>query len=252
MTGPAARRWRGLLEGRALPAEIRAAGDPYGHDPARFAPPAEPVDTPSRAAALELLGAGGSVLDVGCGAGAASLALLPAAREITGLDTSAEMLAAFAAECASRGVPHGEVSGSWPEAADAAGSADVVVCHHVGYNTAELAPFGLALHAAARGGVVVEFTAEHPTAWMDPLWLRFWELSRPEPATADDALAVLREAGLDPSVARWERPARNTDTSQEAVLACRRLCLPADRVSEVAAAVAELGPRPRRCVTLWW
>lgn len=253
--GPAARRWRELLTARALPSQILAAAkqDPYRHTPDRFKAPAEPDPTPSRTAALDLLGPdGGSVLDVGCGGGAASLALMPALRHVTGVDSAPEMLAAFGAECAARGVAHREIPGSWPAVAVAAGSADVVVCHHVGYNTAELTPFGLALHAAAGRGVVVELTAEHPTAWMDPLWWQFWELPRPEPATADDALAVFRESGLGPDVRRWERPARDPYPGREAELTCRRLCLPADRVDEVAAVLAELPPRPRRCVTIRW
>lgn len=254
-SGPAAGRWRELLTARALPPEIRAAAqqDPYRHTPDRFKAPAQPDSTPSREAALDLLGPdGGSVLDVGCGGGAASLALLPVVQHVTGVDSAPEMLAAFGAECAERGLAHREVPGVWPAVAVAAGSADAVVCHHVGYNTAELAPFGFALHAAAGRGVVVELTAEHPTAWMDPLWWKFWELPRPEPATAADALAVFRESGLDPAVRYWERPARDPDPVREAELACRRLCLPADRVDEVAAALAELPPRPRRCVSMWW
>ncbi|MGB8995345.1 MAG: hypothetical protein WCC65_08555, partial [Pseudonocardiaceae bacterium] len=65
LTSSAAERWRGLLEARAIPAEIRAAAqnDPSRHDPARFIPAATPEDTPSRRAALRLLGPdGGTVL----------------------------------------------------------------------------------------------------------------------------------------------------------------------------------------------
>ncbi|MGH3426544.1 MAG: hypothetical protein ACRDQZ_03050, partial [Mycobacteriales bacterium] len=82
----AASRWRGLLEARAIPAEIRAAAvqDPSRHDPARFVPSATPEDTPSRRAAMGLLGpAGGTVLDVGCGGGAAGLALVPQVTHLT-------------------------------------------------------------------------------------------------------------------------------------------------------------------------
>ncbi|MFZ0120846.1 MAG: hypothetical protein WAL99_15680, partial [Pseudonocardiaceae bacterium] len=78
--GAAAARWRELLQNRAIPPEIRAAApkDPSRHDPARFVPPDTPEDTPSRRAALQLLlPDGGTVLDVGCGAGAAGLALVP-------------------------------------------------------------------------------------------------------------------------------------------------------------------------------
>ncbi|MGH3978855.1 MAG: class I SAM-dependent methyltransferase [Pseudonocardiaceae bacterium] len=251
--GTAAQRWRELLEARAIPAEIRAAapGDPYRHEPRRFAAPGQPVDTPSRRAGLALLGEDGTVLDVGCGAGAASLALLPAGRHLTGVDHAPDMLEAFDAECGRRRVAHRTVHGAWPQVAGEAGGADVVVCHHVGYNTPELAPFAAALSAAARRGGVIELTAEHPTAWLDPLWRRFHDLHRPPAATYHDALAVLHEMGVRPEVQHWDRPPRD-DARAQAVLACRRLCLAPERVDEVAAAIAELPPRRGGIVTLSW
>lgn len=251
--GSASARWRELLAGRAIPPEIRAAapGSPYRHDPKRFAAPEQPPDTPSRRAGMALLDGGGTVLDVGCGAGAGALALLPAATHLTGNDHSDDMLAAFAAECERRGVDYRTVHGPWPDVAGEVGEADVVVCHHVGYNTAELAPFVAALDSAARRGGVIELTAEHPTAWLDPLWERFHGLRRPPAATYRDALAVLHEVGLHPQVAHWDRPPRD-DTRAQAELATRRLCLAPDRVDEVAAAIAELPPRRGGIVTMSW
>jgi SAM-dependent methyltransferase len=255
LTGPAALRWRELLEARAIPAEIRAAApkDPSWHDPARFVPPATPPDTPSRRAALELLGpGGGTVLDVGCGAGAAGLALVPKVAHLTGVDHAEEMLRAFERACTERGVAHRSVHGRWPQVAAEAGVADVVVCHHVGYNTPELGPFATALSAAARRGVVIELHAVHPGAWLDPLWERFHGLRRPPPATADDVLAVLAEVGIRPSVQRWSRPAQPRHPDAEIEFSLRRLCLPAQRRDEVAEAVAQLGPRQRDLVTISW
>lgn len=246
-------RWRELLEGRAIPPQIREAAPdgPYRHEPQRFAAPEQPPDTPSRRAGLALLGDGGTVLDVGCGAGAAALALLPTATHVTGNDHADDMLAAFAAECDRRGVACRTVRGPWPETAGEVGKADAVVCHHVGYNTAELGPFVAALDAAAHRGVVIELTAEHPTAWLDPLWERFHSLRRPPAAAYHDALAVLHEVGLQPEVQHWDRPPRD-DARAQAALACRRLCLAPDRVDEVAAAIADLPPRRGGIVTLSW
>ncbi|MBV8542661.1 MAG: methyltransferase domain-containing protein [Pseudonocardiales bacterium] len=255
LTSPAAARWRGLLAARAIPAEIRAAAaqDPSRHDPARFVPPATPRETPSRRAALWLLGpAGGTVLDVGCGGGAAGLALVPEVTQLTGLDPSADMLRVFERACTERGVPHRSVLGSWPDAAPEAGVADVVVCHHVGYNTLDLGPFVAALGAAARRGVVVELHAVHPGAWLDPLWAHFHGLRRPPPATADDVLAVVAELGIRPEVQRWTRPAAPRHPEAEVEFSLRRLCLPAERRDEVAEAVARLGPRHRDLVTIVW
>ncbi len=61
-------------------------------------------------------------------------------------------------------------------------------------------------------------------AWLDPLWVRFHGLHRPPSATADDAVAVLRELGVAPDVRRWERTSR---PRQDPDWVTRRLCLPA-------------------------
>lgn len=251
MSGSAARRWAELQEGRGIPPEILARADtsPWLHDSTDFTAPAEPDDTPSRDAALALLGTVGTVLDVGCGGGAAAYALSERASHLTGIDQQQDMLDAFAADAAARGVPHRTVLGRWPDVAPTAGTADVVVCHHVLHNVVDLPPFLRALTAAARRGVVVEMLAQHPMAWLDALWVRFHDLHRPRPATPDDAVAVLRELGVEPAVARWERlsPPR-----QDPAWVTRRLCLPADRVDEVAVALDALPARPRHAATLTW
>ncbi|MGH3548146.1 MAG: methyltransferase domain-containing protein [Pseudonocardiaceae bacterium] len=251
----AAARWRELLQARAIPVEIRAAApkDPSRHDPARFIPPANPEDTPSHRAALRLLGTdGGTVLDVGCGAGAAGLALVPKVSHLTGVDHAEDMLRAFEQACEQRGLAHRSVHGPWPQTAAQAGVADVVVSHHVGYNTLDLGPFVTALGAAARRGVVVELHAVHPGAWLDPLWAQFHGLHRPPPATANDVLAVFADLGIRPEVQRWSRPAQPRNPESELDFSLRRLCLPVERGADVAEAVARLGPRHRDLVTISW
>jgi SAM-dependent methyltransferase len=250
MTGAAA-RWAELQSVRGIPPGILATAptNPWVHDTRDFAAPAVPVDTPSRAAALALLGAGGSVLDVGCGGGDAALALVGTATHLTGCDQQQDMLEVFAADAAARGVPHRTVLGRWPDVAAEAGVADVVVSHHVLHNVVDLPPFLTALTAAARRGVVVEMLEQHPMAWLDPLWVRFHGLHRPPPAGTDDAVAVLRELGVEPDVTRWERVA---PPRQDAAWVTRRLCLPPEREPEVDAAMDEIAPRPRWAATLTW
>lgn len=243
-----------MQEARGIPPEILAqvSVSPWKHDPKHFTAPAEPHDTPSRDAALALLetrGSNGTVLDVGCGGGSASLAVAERAKLLVGVDHNPGMLEVFAADCAARGLECRTVLGEWPEVAPDAGTADAVLCHHVGYNTVDFPPFLRALTEAARRGVVMELTGQHPMAWLDPLWVRFHGLHRPAPATADDAVAVLVEMGISPTVTRWERPAR---LPEDPVWVARRLCLPPERVGEVAAALAEIPPRPRGTVTLAW
>jgi SAM-dependent methyltransferase len=249
--GGAAQRWAELQEGRAVPPEIlaQAPASPWVHDPQDFTAPDVPYDSPSRDAGLAFLGDAGSVLDVGCGGGDAAFALVGPLTEAIGADQQQDMLDVFAAGALARGVALRTVLGRWPDVAPDAGHADVVTCHHVLHNVVDLPPFVAALTAAARRGVVVEMLTEHPMAWLDPLWVRFHGLHRPPPATTKDAVAVLRELGVEPEVTCWDRARR---TPHDPAWVARRLCLPDTLVDEVAAALAEIPPRTRTATTLVW
>jgi SAM-dependent methyltransferase len=253
--------WDTSLKDLAIPPEILAAApvSPYEFGVGlfdRLADEAMRKDTPSRRRAREALPeTGATVLDVGCGGGAASLSLAPRLGKAIGVDQQENMLAAFAARAERLGVAHEEVQGRWPDVADEAPQADVVVCHHVLYNVAALAPFVQALTAHARSRVVVEVTGEHPLAWLRPLWQRFWDFDRPTGPTADDALAALRAVGLDAAMERFAEPSPWQDFGDELVtLARTRLCLPPNRDPEIQAALHDLGlPQEQRTlVTLWW
>jgi SAM-dependent methyltransferase len=261
-----ARRWREDLDSWAIPPEILAAAPetPWGCPPGLFARSAEEAlaargaltepkqATPSQRRALEALPEGGSVLDVGAGGGAASLPLCPPAAAVTAVDQSAEMLAAFADLADREGIDHRQVEGLWPDVADQVGPADVVVCHHVLYNVGDLVPFVAALTDHARRGVVVEITAEHPQASLNPLWEHFHGIARPTRPTAEDAATVLRDLGLEVDVEPWEAPPRWHDGHRDQLVPFfrRRLCLPAERDREVAAMLPPF--RPGTHVTLWW
>ena len=260
-------RWREELEGWAIPEEIlaRAPEDPWAFPAELFASKADapPDDTPSRLRAVEALPEGGSVLDVGCGAGAASLALVPPARRVIGVDPLGQMLAEFEQRARRAGVSYRTVEGRWPEIAPVE-PADVVVCHHVLYNVPNLERFVSQLTAHARRRVVVELTDEHPVAWTGYLWRRFHAVGRPEGPTAKDCEAALRELGIHPTVEAFDEPgvAWGFRRREDAVaLVRRRLCLPASRDPEVEEAIGDrLVERQglwrvgssRRLVTLWW
>jgi hypothetical protein len=140
----------------------------------------------------------------------------------------------------------------------------VVVCHHVLYNVADLAPFAAALTGHARRRVVVELTDRHPLVGLAPLWRRFHGLERPSGPTAGDAAAALEALGLDPERQDWESGDRLGFERFEELVAFtrRRLCLPAGRDAEVAEALLEAGTRqvggvwvgagPRLVSTLSW
>jgi SAM-dependent methyltransferase len=263
-----ARAWTEALAAWAIPEEILSSApeSPWTFPVELFASRADQsrdAVTPSVTAALEALPSGGIVLDVGCGAGAASLPLASTASKLVGMDTSPDMLTAFGDRAADLGVAFEAIEGRWPDDADRAPVADVVVCNHVAYNAPDLAAFATALTDHARHRVVLELTAHHPQSSLNPLWLRFHGLERPTRPTADDAVAVLRHEGFDPERRDWEAPAAGGFVERASLVAWirRRLCLPADRDPEVEEAIAPgivqgpdgtYGFEARDLVTLWW
>ena len=255
---PRAAAWRDDLASWAIPDDIRAQAptDPWIHPVAQFLAPEGAIpDSPAHVLARAALPEGGSVLDVGCGGGRAALALVPPAARLIGVDHQEGMLEAFAAAATARGVASETILGDWPEAAARTPVADVVVCHHVAYNVWELPDFVRALDAHARHRVVLELPVRHPLSWMNPLWKQFWDLDRPTAPTADDALAVIREAGFDARLEEYDDVTERIplDPRAQAESACIRLCLPVDRADEVASAVqrADAG-LPRRLAAIWW
>lgn len=280
MTGPdqanqavLLRDWADDLASWAIPEDIMAATteSPWVLPGQVFARRADQLSAapsgPSFERAWAALDPPGSVLDIGTGAGAACLPLLPRTTTLTAVDADKRMLELLAERTAARGLTAERVrlvGGRWPGVAPEVPAADVVTCHHVLYNAADLGPFVTALTEHARRLVVAEVAWTHPLTSLNELWLRFHGLRRPDRPTGDDLLAILAAMGLRTGHARWSRPggpdyasfAELTDVTR------RRLCLPPDRSGEVAAALTELGVDPehpqdlgssgRDVLTVWW
>jgi SAM-dependent methyltransferase len=268
-------RWGQELARWGIPQEIidAAPESPWGFPPELFRRRAQAaVDralSPSHLRSLEALPQGGSLLDVGCGGGAASLPLAAASPRVLGLivgvDSSQAMLDELAQAAARAGVEVQTVLGTWPDVAPEVPVADVVACHHVLYNVGDLEPFVRALHGHARRRVVVELTATHPLSAMNDLWRAFHGLERPTRPTADDAFEALAELGLQPHREDNHLPpvTAGFERREDAVaFVRRRLCLSPDRDPDVAEALGDrlalrdgvwsAGPASQVVVTLWW
>ena len=252
----AARRWAEELAAWAVPAEILegAPRRPHVFSPEMFAAPPQgsPLSRASERAA-EPLHAGGTVLDVGCGGGAAAFAVTPPATAVVGVDRQLDMLRLFEQTAAERGIPARTVLGGWPDVAEQAPRCDVVVCHHVLYNAPDIVAFARALHEHGMRRVVLEITERHPQVTRAPLWRHFWDLDRPAGPTAEVALEALQDAGFPVRSETSSAPRRDEprDAGVEAAFWCRQLCLPPEREPEVAALLPDL-PFPSERVTLWW
>jgi hypothetical protein len=263
-------RWRSDLAAWAIPEHITAAVDqsPWVLPRTVFARRADRLAAtpsgPSFERAWAALDPPGTLLDVGAGAGAACLPLLPRCTGLTAIDSQPDMLELLSRRAGASGETPRLITGTWPDVAAEAGKADVVTCHHVAYNAPEIEPFLAALTAAARREVVLELTTAHPLVSLNQLWLRFHGLVRPTGPTAGDLLAILASMGVQARSETWRRPggpdyesfAELTDVTR------RRLCLPPERADEVADALTDLGVDPgqptdlgtarRDMVTVWW
>lgn len=256
----AAKRWREALGLWAIPDSILAQAheDPWALPVMLFEHRQPDTVSPSHRRALESLLSGATVLDVGAGRCAMSVPLRPPAQRIVAVDSAAAMLENSPADIT--------LLGRWPDVAPQAGHASVVVCGHVLYNVPDLVPFVTALNAAAERRVVVEITRTHPRnrPLERELWRHFWNLDRPDGPAWEDAVAVMREAGIEPNVELWESQQRGGFESLDELVSWMRrtVCLDPDRQDEVRAIVLQhaterdglwrLSPEPRALTTLWW
>lgn len=274
MPGAAAARWASDLRGRTIPAEVLAAApeSPWGFPVAAFRARSARSDRSAPSActvrALEALPDGGSILDVGCGAGATSRPLAERAGRITGVDGQRDMVESFVDAFEASGVVVETVLGAWPEpAARLTGEADVVVSGHVLYNVQDLDRFIEALTSHARRRVVVEITAQHPLAWMHDLWERFHQVRFPSGPRAEDAHRAIVDLGvgaqIESSPADADRRGGFERREDAVALVRRRLCLPAARDAEIADALGDRlrahdglwstgPPDGTPVVTIWW
>lgn len=264
-----AQRWRAALEEWAIPPEIADAAPepPWQLRPQQFAARADRAMhdaglTPSRVRAGQALPLAGTVLDVGAGAGAASLPLLARASRLIAVDSDSAMLAELRARVP-KDIELTAVEGRWPDVAGAVGDADVVVCNHVAYNMPDLDAAVIRMSEKARRRVVMELTTVHPRTPQNFLWPIFHGIERPSRPTAADAVEVIRACGFEPHAEQWTRSEMMLASHDlpELVESIRRyLCLAPDRDPEIAHALeghlvhgdGQVGLAALPVVTVWW
>lgn len=265
----AAERWRSELEAWAIPEELLAAvtDSPYRWPVELFKrrniTAEEIAPSPTSETVEKLAGTGGSVLDIGAGAGRASLPLARNGHPVTAVERSSEMAAALREESAGLD-RYVVVEDAWPTPVDL-GSFDVVMAAHVVYDVQLIEPFLRAMTAHARRGVVLELTEVHPWAPLGPYYRSLHDIDRPDGPTVDDLVDVIREEmGIEPTIERWERPGGTWFESWDEIVELyrRRLVVPPARSDEVRPLLEPdveihddrmtVGEPVRRLATVWW
>lgn len=263
-------QWQADLAAWAIPEHITAAvpDSPWVLPREVFARRADRLRDapagPSYEREREALATPGSVLDIGSGVGAACLPLAPHITVLTTVDTDESMLGMLARRAAAAGLDPQVITGRWPDIAARVPPADLVTCHNVVFNVPDLGPFLAELTGHARRRVVIEITAVHPLAALNPLWLHFHGLKRPAGPTASDLLHILAAMGVEARHTEWSRRADADYQGMPELVEVtrRRLCLPPGRAGEVetalreltdgAAQLGDLGTSSRDMVTIWW
>lgn len=256
----AAERWRHALAEWAIPEDILSAApeSPWGFSVAGFADRAvrqRERPTPGHARAREALVDGGSVMDVGCGGGAATLPLIPPAAQAIGVDESGGMLEFYTDAVLEAGAEVSTIEGRWPDVADRAPVADVVVCQDVVYNVPDLTEFVRALTTHARRRVCVVLPTVHPMSWTSTYWRRLHGIDRPSGPTVDDAVAVIETTGVTVARESYTEPTlwSHVDLDDATAHVRKRLCLPAARDAEIRDVLQQDPPPTERDVwVLWW
>ena len=265
--------WRESLEAWAIPQRLidAVADSPYEwpaalYERSRRSEAVSGEDSPTVDRVDRLIGAGGSAIDVGAGAGRLAIAVARRGHRVTAVERDERMARALAEQAAKAGIEVTRVIGSWPQVAGNAGHHDVAVSGHVVYDVAGIGPFVEALHQAARRAVVIEMTPRHPWSGLSRYFRDIHGLERPTRPTVEDFVAVVEEVvGVTPERQWWSGPPglRFSDATELLAFYRRRLLVPPSRSIEAAALLEPdihptgdgwlvLGEPEREVVTLWW
>ena len=236
MSGPAAIRWRKLVQARLAEMERLqpgrgAIGAAFWDSRAKRYSARTPASTatsdPFYRRLRRATGRRSTVLDVGAGPGRFTLALAPHVAAVTAVDPSRGMLDICRRQARKQGLANVVcVHGRWEEVdVEPTG---VAFSSYVLPLIADAPAFLRKLDEAARERAFLYLGAFSLDAVMDPLWRHFHGRPRKPGPTYLDAVDVLRELGLSPQVEVVEVPSRaRFKTPAEAAKDYRdQLCLP--------------------------
>jgi SAM-dependent methyltransferase len=208
MPGPAATRWRKLVQARMSEMERLQPGrwalnaDFWDTRAKRFAkrlPVSSVAGDPLYRRLRQATGRRSTVLDVGAGSGRFTVALAPRVAAVTAVDMSAGMLDVCRRQAKKLGVANvTTVHSRWEDAE--VEPADVAFSSYVVTLVPDAARFLAKLDSAATQRAFLYLGAYTADAIMDPLWRHFHGSSRKPGPTYLDAIDVLRELGLKPEV----------------------------------------------------
>ena len=246
--GPAAARWRRLVTDRLAelerlsPAAESVSGGFSDSRAGRYAAAVRDANTerdPFLRRLRRLTGASSTVIDVGAGTGRFALVLADDVGHVTAVEPSAAMLAILRRDAQERGAANvTALQAAWDEArvepADVAFSAFVLTL------VPDAVAFLAKLDATARHHALLYLGAFSADAVLDPLWRHFHGAPRVPGASYLDAVAVLRELGIEHRVRVVEIPDHRRWASVEDAVESYRDALLLDDTSQVRAELAGL------------
>ena len=222
-TASAVETWRARVErhhaqSEAVMEAAQREGDFWRNMAPRFRADPHREDDEVLNALLDLAPAGGSVLDVGGGAGRFAIPLaLRRASAATVVDPSPAMLEQLGASVSeAEGANVTGVNAEWEAARVDAG--DLVLCSHVVYGVADILPFLQKLNDHALRRVALVSFVDSPQSWTAPLWEPVYSEKRVNLPALPELMNVLWEMGIYPSVRMMQATGPQTFESVEAAV----------------------------------
>lgn len=204
----AAARWRRLVNGRLdelerlSPDAGSLRGSFWDGRAERYAKNAgspDADDDPFLRRLRRVTGSSSSVIDAGAGTGRFALALAADVRHVTAVDPAPGMLAVLRREAQRLDLTNLTVVEAPWEQSDVP-TADVAFSSFVLTLVPDAAAFLTKLDRAARERALLYLGTYAGDAMLDPLWRHFHDAPRAPGPSYLDAIAVLRELGIEPTV----------------------------------------------------